>query len=237
MAYIVVFAELALGLGLVLGFLTPIALVCSILLNLLYFVLMISDWAEQGQNLMMILAAVVALFTESWAGLLGRPPAPPLRSLSRWRSVSRTSTKSCVPRSRGGPKPGAWPPPSGRHSTPTTDALPPYWGDLAAQGLLAIHLPEEFGGQGAGFVELAVVAEELGRAAAVGPWDTTAVVAGVVAAAGSAGLAKSLLPGLADGCLTATLAVPDRCARRIAGGPRRSVRPARAPTDRWWSPA
>ena len=66
MAYIVVFAELALGLGLVLGFLTPIALVCSILLNLLYFVLMIHDWAEQGQNLMMILAAVVALFTEAW---------------------------------------------------------------------------------------------------------------------------------------------------------------------------
>jgi thiosulfate dehydrogenase [quinone] large subunit len=66
MAYIVVFAELALGLGLVLGFLTPIALVCSILLNLLYLVLMIHDWAEQGQNLMMILAAVVALFTQAW---------------------------------------------------------------------------------------------------------------------------------------------------------------------------
>jgi alkylation response protein AidB-like acyl-CoA dehydrogenase len=88
------------------------------------------------------------------------------------------------------------------------DTLPPYWGDLAAQGLLAIHLDEDLGGQGAGVVELAVVAEELGRAAAVGPWDTTAVVAGVVAAAGSAGLAKSLLPGLADGSLTATLAVP-----------------------------
>ena len=76
-----------------------------------------------------------------------------------------------------------------------SDALPPYWGDLAAQGLLAIHLDEELGGQGAGVVELAVVAEELGRAAAVGPWDTTAVVAGVVAAVGSAGLVKSLLPG------------------------------------------
>jgi thiosulfate dehydrogenase (quinone) large subunit len=67
MAYVVVFAELALGLGLVLGFLTPVALVCSILLNLLYFVLMISDWAEQGQNLMMILAAVVAFGTKAWA--------------------------------------------------------------------------------------------------------------------------------------------------------------------------
>ncbi len=67
MAYIVVFSELALGLGLVLGFLTPIALIAGILLNLLYLVLMIHDWAEQGQNLMMILAAVVALFTHSWA--------------------------------------------------------------------------------------------------------------------------------------------------------------------------
>jgi alkylation response protein AidB-like acyl-CoA dehydrogenase len=88
------------------------------------------------------------------------------------------------------------------------DALPSYWADLAVQGLLAIHLPEEFGGQGAGLVELAIVAEELGRAAAVGPWDTTAIVAGVVAAGAGAGLAKDVLPGLADGSLTATLAVP-----------------------------
>ena len=89
-----------------------------------------------------------------------------------------------------------------------SDAVPAYWADLAGQGLLAVHLDEEFGGQGAGVVELAVVAEELGRAAAVGPWDTTAIVAGVVAASGSAGLAKSLLAGLADGSLTAGLAVP-----------------------------
>ena len=35
----------------------------------------------------------------------------------------------------------------------TADALPPYWGDLAAQGLLGIHVPDEFGGQGAGVLE------------------------------------------------------------------------------------
>lgn len=89
-----------------------------------------------------------------------------------------------------------------------TDALPEYWGDLAGQGLLGIHVPEEFGGQGAGIVELAVVAEELGRSAAVGPWDTTAIVAAVLVAAEGSGLAKSVLPGLADGTLTAGLAVP-----------------------------
>ena len=89
-----------------------------------------------------------------------------------------------------------------------SDLLPPYWSDLAAQGLLGIHVAEEFGGQGAGLVELAVVAEELGRCAAVGPWDTGAVVAAVLGAAGPADTAKSLLPGLADGSLTASLAVP-----------------------------
>ncbi len=66
MAYVVVFGELAVGLGLALGFLTPIAAFASILLNLMYFVLMITDWAEQGQNLMMILIAVVVLGTHAW---------------------------------------------------------------------------------------------------------------------------------------------------------------------------
>ena len=65
-ARIVVYAELALGLGLILGFLTPIALVGGLLLNLLYFVLMIHDWAEQGQNLMMALISAVAFLAVAW---------------------------------------------------------------------------------------------------------------------------------------------------------------------------
>ncbi|MGW0970566.1 DoxX family protein [Streptomyces sp. NPDC002516] len=66
MAYVVVYAELALGLGLVTGLLTPVALVAGLLLNALYFTLMIHDWAEQGQNAMMALVSVVALFGMSW---------------------------------------------------------------------------------------------------------------------------------------------------------------------------
>ncbi|QEU93117.1 DoxX family membrane protein [Streptomyces kanamyceticus] len=66
MAYVVAYAELALGLGLIFGFLTPIALVGGLLLNLIYLVLMIHDVAEQGQNLMMALISVVALFASSW---------------------------------------------------------------------------------------------------------------------------------------------------------------------------
>ena len=66
MAYVVLYAELALGLGLIGGLLTPVALIGGLLLNLLYLVLMIHDWAEQGQNSMMALISVVALFGMSW---------------------------------------------------------------------------------------------------------------------------------------------------------------------------
>ena len=66
MAYLVVYGELAIGLGLVFGFLTPIAATVGLSLNLVYFVLMIHDWAEQGQNLMMALISAVILGTQAW---------------------------------------------------------------------------------------------------------------------------------------------------------------------------
>jgi len=88
------------------------------------------------------------------------------------------------------------------------DTLPDFWGELGALGALGIHIPEEFGGQGAGMLELAVVAEELGRAAAPGPWSSTAVVAAVVAGCGGPVMAKEVLPGLVDGTVAASLVVP-----------------------------
>jgi thiosulfate dehydrogenase [quinone] large subunit len=66
MDYVVAYAELALGLGLIVGFLTPIGLVGGLVLNLIYLVLMIHDWAEQGQNLMMALISATALLAMSW---------------------------------------------------------------------------------------------------------------------------------------------------------------------------
>lgn len=65
MAYVVVFSELAIGLGITVGLLTPVALVGGLLLNILYFVLMIKDWAEQGQNSMMALISVVCIFAQA----------------------------------------------------------------------------------------------------------------------------------------------------------------------------
>ena len=66
MTWVVLMSELSLGLGLTFGFLTPVAAFASIALNLLYFTLMIHDWAEQGQNLMMVLVAVVVLGMHGW---------------------------------------------------------------------------------------------------------------------------------------------------------------------------
>ncbi len=65
-SYLVVFGELAVGIGLTLGLLTPLAAVAGLVLNVAYFVLMIKDWAEQGQNSMMALIEVVVLGTAAW---------------------------------------------------------------------------------------------------------------------------------------------------------------------------
>ena len=55
-----------------------------------------------------------------------------------------------------------------------TEELQPVWKEMAAQGWLGIHLPEEFGGQGFGLFELAVLLEETGRSWCPGrccpPW-------------------------------------------------------------------
>jgi alkylation response protein AidB-like acyl-CoA dehydrogenase len=87
------------------------------------------------------------------------------------------------------------------------DALPPFWDDLAAQGTLGIHLPEEFGGQGAGVVG-AVVVEAGGGGPPPGPWASTAVVGAVVTECTGPSQAKELLSGLADGSTPAAVVVP-----------------------------
>lgn len=66
MSYLIVFSELAIGLGLVFGFLTPIAVIGGLLLNIMYFTLMIHDWGEQGQNSMMAVMSIVVLFAQGW---------------------------------------------------------------------------------------------------------------------------------------------------------------------------
>jgi len=80
-----------------------------------------------------------------------------------------------------------------------TDALPPFWAELAELGWLGLHLGEDLGGSGFGLAELAVVLEELGRAVAPGPILPTVLASAVVDRLGDTDARAALLPGLADG--------------------------------------
>jgi alkylation response protein AidB-like acyl-CoA dehydrogenase len=60
---------------------------------------------------------------------------------------------------------------------------PELWSAIADQGWLGIHLPESCGGLGLGAVELAVVAEEMGRACFPGPFLGTVWAATLLAQA------------------------------------------------------
>lgn len=64
--WVVLLSEFSIGAGVAFGFLTPIALGASIALNLTYLLLMIHEFAEQGQNGMMIVMATVCLGTQAW---------------------------------------------------------------------------------------------------------------------------------------------------------------------------
>src|SRR2546429_5479027 len=86
------------------------------------------------------------------------------------------------------------------------EELPSFWAELARQGWLGLHLPEEHGGEGYGLPELAVVLEELGRACVPGPFLPTALAGAAIARWGGERLRAGLLPGLAGGSILGTLA-------------------------------
>jgi len=74
-------------------------------------------------------------------------------------------------------------------------------------GLTAVRIPEAYGGQGFGFGELGIVLEEAGRALLCAPLFSTAVLAtGAILNAGTETQKQALLPGIAAGDTTATLA-------------------------------
>lgn len=88
---------------------------------------------------------------------------------------------------------------------------PAVWSGLAAQGVLGLVVPEELGGAGAGHVERAIVAEELGRALTPVPFLASAVLATDALLALDDDAARTeLLPRLAAGELVGTVAVAER---------------------------
>ena len=109
----------------------------------------------------------------------------------------------------------------------------PAWHSLAAElGCSGLLVPEPAGGAGASYREAAVVAEETGRAVAPVPYLGSAVVAtaALLAATGPEPASeddRKLLAALAEGSVTAALAVPFETAPgsalptsvRVAGAP------------------
>ena len=88
---------------------------------------------------------------------------------------------------------------------------PTVWQQLSEElGLPGIHIPEAYGGQGFGFVELCIVLEEMGRALFCAPYfSATALAATTIIHAGTEAQKLALLPGIASGQTLATLALSE----------------------------
>jgi alkylation response protein AidB-like acyl-CoA dehydrogenase len=82
------------------------------------------------------------------------------------------------------------------------------WRQLAQAGWAGLEVPENLGGAGASLAELAVVLEELGRAATASPFLGTVLAVGALRLVEPSPARDDLLSGIAAGDVLATLAVP-----------------------------
>ena len=81
------------------------------------------------------------------------------------------------------------------------------WNSLVSMGLTAVTIPEEFGGIGMGYLELCVIAEELGRAIAPVPYSSSVYLATTaILNCASDEIKKEFLPKLASGEIIGTFA-------------------------------
>src|SRR6266705_4771557 len=107
---------------------------------------------------------------------------------------------------------------------PNDDSL---WRGMGEMGWMGTAIPESYGGAGFGYLELCVIAEELGRSLAPTPFSSTIYLAAeALLLAGSEIQKKRWLPritqGQAIGCFAlaegAHVATPVNVATRIDGG-------------------
>jgi alkylation response protein AidB-like acyl-CoA dehydrogenase len=86
-------------------------------------------------------------------------------------------------------------------------------------GLAGVHVPEAYGGQGFGCVELGIVLEEMGRALLCSPYFASAVLATTaILNAGTEEQKEALLPDIVTGDVVATLAFAEDNGRWDADG-------------------
>ncbi len=84
------------------------------------------------------------------------------------------------------------------------------WAGVASQGWLGAAIPEEYGGLGLGYLELCVIAEELGRSLAPIPFASTVyLLAEALLLAGSDAQKAALLPKIVAGDVIGCLATSE----------------------------
>jgi len=93
------------------------------------------------------------------------------------------------------------------------------WKGAAELGWLGTVIPEEYGGAGFGHLELAVIAEEVGRALAPIPFSSSVYLATeALLVAGSDAQKKAYLPKLASGEAIGTLALTEKPGQNATEG-------------------
>lgn len=102
------------------------------------------------------------------------------------------------------------------------------WAELAELGLVGLVIPEQFGGMGAGAVELAVVSEQLGRSLLCAPYLSTAVMTPyLLLALDNTAECADVLPAIADGTMIAAVAFAEQGGEQ--GAEQGSARPPQHP--------
>ena len=91
------------------------------------------------------------------------------------------------------------------------------WTILGELGFLGAAIPDEYGGTGAGYLELCAIAEEIGRANAAIPFSSSICLgADMILAHGSQQQKQAWLPRLSSGATIACLAVTEQPGRPTA---------------------
>ena len=111
--------------------------------------------------------------------------------------------------------------------SPTASSDPTLWKGVAEMGWLGAAVPESFGGAGLGYLELVLIAEEIGRSLAPIPFGSSVYLATeAILLFGSDAQKKTWLPRLASGEIAGTFAFAEGAgeadaasvATRFAGG-------------------
>ncbi len=96
---------------------------------------------------------------------------------------------------------------------------PEIWRKLAELGWLGLVFPENYGGLGLNFLDLAILLEEMGRFLLPGPFFSTVVLGGLpILEAGTEAQKQEFLPKIAEGQMIMTLALTEPSARWDASG-------------------